>query len=70
RHRVAREFDVDDGADDLNDLALAHCVILATNSVFALVLRLKGRVINVPASNHPWCGAPARPSMLGVRIGA
>ncbi len=28
RHVAAREFDVDDGADDLNDLALTHCCIL------------------------------------------
>ncbi len=28
RHRLAGEFDVDDGADDLNDLALTHCCIL------------------------------------------
>ena len=28
RHVVAREFDVDDGADDLYDLALAHVCIL------------------------------------------
>ena len=28
RHCVAREFDVDDGADDLHNLALAHVRIL------------------------------------------
>ncbi len=28
RHRFTREFDVDDRADDLNDLALTHCCIL------------------------------------------
>ncbi|MNN75314.1 hypothetical protein D3C81_1916080 [compost metagenome] len=28
RYVAAREFDVDDRADDLNDLALTHCCIL------------------------------------------
>ena len=32
RHLVAREFDVDHRADDLNDLALAHCLVLDSNS--------------------------------------
>jgi hypothetical protein len=32
RHVLAREFDVDDRADDLNDLALVHCHSLSSNS--------------------------------------
>jgi peptide chain release factor 1 len=32
RHALAREFDVDDRADDLNDLALVHCHSLSSNS--------------------------------------